>query len=231
MAKFRGGLIVLAAVALLGGPAKADIIYQDSVAPNLQNIVGALGMDFTVNQSIQVTALGAFDNGVNAYLAGSAGTGVTVGIFNVNTGMLVGTSVFFQAGGSYDQIGGDAFQSVNPFVLGPGTYSIVSLNDSNYNTMGAPNLFQVTDNLNGAISFVGGGRYGTLSFELPPTIDGGPPNRYDAGTFAATALAVPAPVAGSGPMMIVGLLCLGFMAYRRKVKASIDGRLNHGQPV
>jgi hypothetical protein len=210
--KFRSGVMVLAAVVLLSGPAKADIIYQDLVAPNLQNIVGALGMDFTVNESIQVTALGAFDNGVNANLAGSAGSGVTVGIFNVNTGTLVGPSVFFQAGGSYLQIGGDAFQSVSPFVLVPGLYSIVSLNDSNFNSMGAPNIYQQLDDLNGAISFVGGGRYGTLSFALPPTIDGGPPNRYDAGTFEATVSAVPEP--STWAMMLLGFCGLGF-AFRQ----------------
>ncbi len=215
-----GGGMVLAAVVLLSGPAKADIVYQDLVAPNLQNIVGALGLDFNVNQSIQVTALGAFDNGVNANLGGSAGTGVTVGIFNVNTGTLVGPSVFFQAGGIYLQIGADAFQSVSPFVLGPGLYSIVSLNDDNYNTQGAPNNFQVLDDLSGAISFVGSGRYGTLSFELPTSIDSGPANRYDAGTFAATVSAVPEPAS----MTILGSALIGFGFLRRR-------RKSQGKPI
>jgi hypothetical protein len=214
-----GGAMVVAAGVLLSGPAKADVIYQDSVTTaGLQSIPGGLGMDFTVNQSIQVTALGAFDNGNNANLAGAQQTGVTIGIFNINTGLLVGPSAFFNAGGLYTQIGADAFQSVAPFVLGPGTYSIVSLNADNFNSQTGPNPFQTLDNLNGAITFVGTGRFGTLNFALPPNSDFQTiPNPYMAGTFQAIVASVPEPATLTLFASCLG--ALGLLGWRRKRKA------------
>src|SRR4029079_814550 len=35
----------------------------------------------------------------------------------------------------------------------------------------------------GSLNFVGGGRYGTTAGAWPPTVDGGPADRYAAGTF------------------------------------------------
>jgi hypothetical protein len=215
----RGGLIAAAAVALLSLPAKADVVvFQDAInVPNLQNWQGGLGLDFTVNQSIHVTALGAFDNGINANLAGSDGSsGVTVAIFT-QAGVQVGPSVFFQAGGSYTQILGDAFKSVN-ITLGPGLYTVVSLNDGNYNQGnnggGLVNNYQKLNDLNGDITFTGS-RY-SFSNTFPTISDGPPLDRYDAGTFTA---AVPEP--STWAMMILGFAGLGFMAYRQKSKSAL----------
>lgn len=230
MDAFRVGLIVAATTALLAGPASAAVvIYQDSIVPQvgtqtaivagstngLQDWNGRLGMDFTVNSSILVSALGAFDNGVQGRLDGVNGSGVTVGIINVGTGLLVGSSAFFNASGSYTQIGADAFQNVTSFILAPGQYSIVAVDDRNYNQgyFGGPNIYQTLNSLGGAITFSGPSRFdGSSTLGLPGSADGPPVNRYDAGTFMASAV----PEVSTWAMMILGFLGVGFLAYRRK---------------
>jgi hypothetical protein len=170
-------------------------------------------MDFQVNSPILVTSLGAFDNGTVSNLDGVSGNGVTVAIFNVATGLQVGGSALFTRSGSYNQIGGDAFQDVTSFILGPGEYSIVSVNDRNFNASGSPNGFQTLDNLGGAITVNGPSRYdSSTALGLPTIIDGPPANRYDAGTFMASAVPEPSTWA----MMILGFAAIGFVAYRKR---------------
>jgi hypothetical protein len=223
---FRAGLFVAVAIVSLAAPANAAVVYQDGFVPavaggatdGLQDWSGRLGMDFTVNSSILVTALGAFDNGDQARLAGVNGNGVQVAIFNLGTGLQVGSSVSFNGGGGYTQIGGDAFLNVPGFSLAPGNYSIVAVDDRNYNQgyFGGPNIHQVTNNLGGAISFIGVSRYdSTSALGVPGNFDSGPANRYDAGTFVASAVPEPATWA----MMILGFFGVGFVAYRRKSSA------------
>ena len=187
---------LLAAVLLASaGSASATVVYADltSVSP-LQNYGNLLGMDFQVTSAINITSLGAFDNGLAANLAGKDGSGVTVGIFSLG-GTLQGSSVHFAAADIVTQTGGDAFKTVTSFVLAPGSYSIVALNDINYNSEGAANLTQTTDNLGSAISFIGSSRFdGGAALGLPSTLDTGPANRYDAGTFNGTPVPLPAAV-------------------------------------
>jgi hypothetical protein len=218
MLLIRTGLLALTAAALLSAaPASAAVVYQDSAGAPLQNYLGRLGMDFQVNSPIFVTALGAFDNGVQSNLNGVSGNGVTVALFNVTTSTQIGPSAFFNSAGSYAQIGGDAFQMVNGFILGPGEYSIVSVNDQNSNAYGNPNGFQTLDNLGGAITFNGPSRYdSSTTLGLPTTADGAPVDRYDAGTFMASAV----PEASTWAMMILGFVGIGFMTYRRKGQPS-----------
>jgi hypothetical protein len=233
---FRGGLIVVAAAALLTAPANASavVVYQDLIVPlvgtqtpivsgstnGLQDWNGRLGMDFTVNSSILVSALGAFDNGLTSRLDGVNGSGVTVGIFSVSTGLLVGSSASFNPSGSYTQTGGDAFQTVSSFILTPGQYSIVAVDDRNYNQgyFGGPNIYQTLNDLDGAISFSGPSRFdGSSSLGLPGSIDGSPVNRYDAGTFMASAVPEPSTWA----MLLLGFAGIGFMVYRRKSASAL----------
>lgn len=234
MGGFRTGLFAaVAATVSLAAPASATVIYQDSTVPaigtqtpivggsqnGLQDWQGNLGMDFKVNSSILVTALGAFDNSDISNLAGVGGNGVQVAIFNVNTGLQVGPTATFTASGTgYILSGADAFQLVSNFILGPGNYSIVSLNDKNYNQgyFGPPNIYQKTNDLGGAITFIGPSRFDSgTTLDLPGSTDGPPVNRYDAGTFMASAVPEPATWA----MMILGFLGIGFVAYRRKSSA------------
>jgi hypothetical protein len=183
------GLLPLARV-------EADTIAYDNAGgitavlngnnPGIQNYGNDLGLDFTVNGPIRVTELGAFDNGNPNLLNGVNGTsGITVGIFNTTTGLQVGPSVTFSASNVGTQINGDAFLPTNITLL-DGNYTIVAYNDGNYNANGSsPNTTSTENSGGGLISFVGGGRYsGTESgLAFPTTMDGGPSNRYDAGTF------------------------------------------------
>jgi hypothetical protein len=226
-----------ATLAALAAPAHAltlsDIVYQDQLVPlvgtqteivdgssnGLQRWQGNLGMDFTVNSPIQIGALGVFDNGQRSELSGTTGNGILVGIFSLTTGQLVSPSVLFTASSTVAQIGADAFQSVTPFSLTTGSYSIVTLNDPNYNQgfFGGPNIYQTLNPLGGAISFIGSGRYdgNNTTLELPGGIDGGPANRYDAGTFAVT------PLPSTWTMFALGLIALGMFGYRATKENSV----------
>jgi hypothetical protein len=219
--------VAAAVVGFLVTPSNAStiIVYEDSVdnlpsnsPPNsngLQHFQGNLGMEFQVNSPLTVNALGAFDNNVQSELSGTTGHGIEVGIFDVSTGKLVGTSVTFNGRGGYTQIGADAFQSVSPFALGKGTYYIVALDDPNYNQgyfNTGPNQFQTPNSVGGAISFIGASYYdfNSTTLELPVYQDGGPADRYDAGTFAVD----PTPLPSTWTMLIAGFVGVAFFAYR-----------------
>jgi len=186
---------------------------------NLQNWLGSLGLDFQVNQAITVNALGVFDNGDPLNLIGAdSASGVTVAIYNFNnTSTPVVGSILFTPGSvsspGFQQINGDAFLAIAPVVLQPGTYSVVTFNDRNFNQGFINDIYNLTSTENtfgGAIAFVGSGRYyGGSSIGFPTTPDAGPTNRYDAGTFSV----VPEPTT----LAIWGLLGVaGAAALRRR---------------
>jgi len=232
------------AVAVMGlgaSAAVADTIAYDNSYPvsetdptppgGFQRWKGNLGLDFVVDTPITVTYLGAFDNHKLANLDGSLGNGVDVAIFN-SAGAQIGPSVQFNSSNTGTQVNGDAFLPVS-ISLGVGDYSIVALNDLNYNTgynSNAVNPYS-TENSGGAISFVGSGRYdiNSSSLDLPGNTDGGPTNRYDAGTFAFTTgivssgLPVPLPAsAGIGFSMLAGFGALAALRKRMKRRAAIS---------
>jgi hypothetical protein len=125
--------------------AKADVIFNN--ARTTGNQWGYdVGMDFTVNSAVSVTALGTFDANIstltdpvttaqiNASLQQGESSGnypiIHVGIFNVATGTEVSpTANFFYNDpniANYYAIAGSIFQNITPFILGPGVYSIVA---------------------------------------------------------------------------------------------------------
>jgi hypothetical protein len=211
---------MLAALFILPGFVHASTIAYDNDTTLgdvgfLQNWQGNLGLDFNVNQTITVIALGAYDQGSVGNLSGSTGQGVSVAIFDRTTGTLVSPTANFSPINAGFQINGDAFQP-EAFTLAPGQYSVVSLNDNNYNEGFASNTFNPTSVMNtggGAISFVGSGRYDFgVNLEYPTIVDAGPTNRYDAGTFI---FETPEP---STFVLLLSSAVIGVVCFRRRLR-------------
>lgn len=173
----------------------AVIAYQVAAGtPGTQNYGGSLGMDFVVVQPLLVTQLGVFDDGANglrttltAQLWRRDDRGTPTAFGDDRGANLLAALTFTSADpGTLD--GGSRFKPLpQPLALVPGSYTMVAYgyNDAerNGNTgtgSGSEALF--TDTGGGAIRFVGVSRYGAAGV-FPTTADGGPEDRYAAGTF------------------------------------------------
>lgn len=207
--------LVSALLFAVAAPATADTIALSSTRTSgNQSWTGALGMDFDVLAAITVTQLGAFDSGQNGFAQP-----VQVGIFDRNSGLLQGVSAVL-SGTSNALVGNQRFADVADFNLGIGNYSIVAVgfgsNEQNGNTHGAGSGGPTIDTGGGLISFVGKSRYNAAAntaLAFPTIVDGGPANRYDAGTFQFTA-AVPEP--GAYGLALAGMGVVAFAMQRRR---------------
>jgi hypothetical protein len=174
-----------------------------------QNFNGPLGLDFDVITPITITDLLAFDDDADGW----ASAQVQVGIFDRNSGTLISQSVTFSSsnvgilsGGSYRSL------SITSLNLNAGQYSIVAQGfngDDLLNNSNGGATSPTTDSGGGLISFVGGARFGfesTLAYPTNP--DGGPANKYGAGSFSFQP--VPEPTIISSALLGLGLL------FRRK---------------
>jgi hypothetical protein len=179
-----------------------------------------LGLDFTVDKTISVTALGAFDDGNPANLVGTRANGVVVGIFNLSTSSLVAPTVLLTPTSFGSQVHGDAFAAVTPFTLGPGNYSVVTLNDPNYNSgLGGGPTPVTLNNGGGSIDFnvpTALSRYDAhVTFDLPGIVGNFMPvPRFAAGTFEYNTVQTPEPT--SLVLLCSSLVAGGFGLYRRR---------------
>jgi hypothetical protein len=151
-----------------------------------QNFTAGLGMDFEVLKSCVVTSLGVFDSGADGIDASSTMTAQLFRRTN-NAGAALAT-LMFTAANPGTLVESSRFKPLpSPLGLKPGSYAIVAYGFNSQNRNG--NLgtgdahLWTTDNGGGILAFVGLGRHDGIVGTLPPTPDGGPADRYAAGTF------------------------------------------------
>ena len=160
--------------------------------PGNQGYSGSLGMDFSVNRPVQVTALGCFDHLANGF---GSSTTITVQLWRRNdngtpafpdddTGIAVLATTNFTRNAPGVLLNGNRFKNLpTPLQLTNGAYTIVAYgynaSDSNGNTGGDfPPL--TLDTGGGALQFVRS-RWGTAG-AFPATVDA-QVAQYGAGTF------------------------------------------------
>jgi hypothetical protein len=186
--------ILLGLAAVCAVRAQVFVAYDAPVgATSNQFIPNPLGLDFDVNRSITITALGVFDSGQDGLAFAHV-----VRVYDRNTQQSI-ASLTIPAGTAAFLIGGGRFVDLlTPLVLPAGFLGsiVAEINptDGNWNSHGGAGLS--TLNTGGALSFVGSGRVSDDGPGVYPTrLDGGPANRYLAGTFAFTVIPEPATAA------------------------------------
>ncbi len=148
-----------------------------------QDFGGSLGMDFDVAGAIVVTRLGVFDSGSDGLALP-----LSARLYNRSTGVPL-ASLAFSPESPGDLVEGSRFKDLPSPVNLPAGFQGTIVADG-YGA-GEPNGNQgvgpiglATADGGGAIVFVGGGRFGAAPGSFPDSVDGGPPDRYAAGTFA-----------------------------------------------
>lgn len=150
-----------------------------------QNFNGALGMDFDVYNAIVVQQLGVFDDDSDGLKLP-----LTARIYNRETWEVV-AELYFLPEDPGALIEGMRFKPLTPPLrLEPGFQGVIEADGYGadelvFNTGGRPDDVArvVMDDGNGSILFVGTGRNSVDPLLFPNTLDGGPANRYGAGTF------------------------------------------------
>lgn len=167
--------------------ARAEIAYLwPAGQAGAQAYSGSIGMDFTVNQPINVTSLGVFDHLGD----GISGT-LTTTIWNVSTGLAVpGAVMTFNNADPGTLIGSARFKPIPTITLAPGSYSVASAGHGNPDFDYNPAVNTVTNNGGGAISITGGRRYRSdATGGFPATVDVG--GFYGGGTFEFSGVPIP----------------------------------------
>ena len=165
-----------------------------NATPGNQEVGESLGMDFVANTAVNVTELGCFDDNGDG-LSRTITTQLwrrnengTPNIFSDDTGAAVMATATFTPGDPGALLEGSRFKRlVSAIPLTPGAYTIIAWGygagerAGNLGVSLPPESWE-TQSGNGALSFVGLGRPGTAG-TFPTIVDGGPANRYAAGTF------------------------------------------------
>ena len=199
----RAGIGLLAAGLLGAGgavfiPAQAQetVIAYEVQAETVgnQDFSGMLGMDFDVANPIIITRVGVFDSGSDGL-----NRVIYAGLWNRETQTEI-LFVEFRPDDPGELVGGSRFKALpEPIRLEAGFEGTVTADgygpdEPLLNSHGVEDdVVWTTNDGNGSIRFVGSGRWGVTPGAFPGTPDGGPANRYAAGTFYFEPIAVSEP--------------------------------------
>lgn len=206
----------------------ATVAYDVEVTHGNQQYTGVLGMLFSVNQSIDVTKLGAFDDNGD----GIVGT-ITTEIWSRTgyTGIAKLATLTFDSTDMGTLDGGSRFKALSNFLtLASGDYAIVSYgysaDDMHGNKAQRPGAPWTTNDGGGALSFGAIGLFGGVKGNtIGDRTANGPEDQYAAGTFSFIASGSndqspietsTVPVPAALPLLAGGLGIFGFVARRRR---------------
>ena len=159
-----------------------------------QEYGGSLGLDFKVVIPIEVTQLGVFDSGSDGIMLPlsvslwSRDENGTPDDFSDDFGGSALATLTFAPGDDGVPAGGSRLKPLPaPVQLGAGSYTIVAsgygAGEPNGNTPNPAANGRTANGNGGTIEFVGTSRFGDAGI-FPATADGGPEQRYGAGTFS-----------------------------------------------
>jgi hypothetical protein len=212
--KLAAASIALSAV--LGTAPSGAVILQTANNVGGNQAYSGVGLEFTVNSPITVTALGFYDSGSPGSITGP----LTADLMTL-AGSVLASQTFSNESGT-PMSGGYLFNSITPVTLAPGNYYLMGYGPTSYdwehnsNVSGNPDTFTT----NSLVSFVeavwGGGSDvpGTV-----PTSTYGPtaPDFFSSANMEFSA-AVPEP--STWAMMIIGFLGLGWLAHRQRTSGA-----------
>ncbi len=213
---------LLAAVASTGVlaaalPAAAATLVYDTATTTAGNQAwgGTLGLDFTANRSVTISALGTFDSGHDGITSD-----IFVGIFNRTTGVLVVPAI--NLNGTANPTGAAyVTKAIAPVTLAAGSYQLaawgynlgadINFNDGFIDPTGATSPVTF-DGLGGALTATATEYSNDNAPGVLATNGDVGATRYAAGTFAA---AVPEPAAWT--LLIAGFALTGAGLRRRAI--------------
>ncbi|OPZ30661.1 MAG: hypothetical protein BWZ02_00638 [Lentisphaerae bacterium ADurb.BinA184] len=222
--------VILAAAAVL--VCRTGLAYYAYEAPagtvGSQTWGGALGLDFDVQTPVIIGQLGIFDSGGN----GLAGT-LSARLYDRDDPSAPLASLTFSAADAGTLNSAFRFKDlVTPVSLPAGFHGcIVADGFSGSDPNGNSSPPATTDSGGDALAFVGTARYANSAGVYPTNLDGGPPARYLAGSFAFTVDSGPPPP--PPPAQADGPVTLKNHAAERSqggwpVSAIADGSLTSG---